>query len=86
MRLEDGMDVLERIKRSAAAADYPCIFDIAGGGSDANIFTGRGKPTAIIPTGMTNVHSTEELVDLGDMVRLTDLLCALVTDPAGTAT
>lgn len=35
--------------------------------------------TAIIPTGMTNVHSTDEYVHLEDMVELTELLLALVT-------
>lgn len=79
MRLEDGAPVLDRIERSAEAIGFPLAFDIAGGGSDANIFCGHGRPTAIIPTGMSNVHSTEEYVDLVDMTRLTELLLTMVT-------
>ena len=38
--------------------------------------------TAIIATGMTNVHSTSEQVTLQDMVDLTRLLVALLTEPS----
>ncbi len=79
MRLEDDEPVLRRIAQSAGAAGFPLTFDIAGGGSDANIFCSHGRPTAIIPTGMSNVHSTQEYVDLADMARLTELLLAMVT-------
>jgi tripeptide aminopeptidase len=48
------------------------------GGSDANIFNGYGLSTAILATGMSKVHSTDEWVDLRDMRRLTEMLIALV--------
>ena len=57
-------------------------YEKAGGGSDANIFNGHGLATAIIATGMTNVHSTDEQVELQDMVDLTRLLVALLTEPS----
>ncbi|MCI5179961.1 MAG: hypothetical protein D3911_11700, partial [Candidatus Electrothrix sp. AW3_4] len=56
-------------------------YEVAGGGSDANIFNSCGLPTAIIATGMTHVHSTEEQVSLADMNNLTALLLALAADP-----
>lgn len=80
MNLQDGEPVLKRIERAAHAIGFPFSFDIAGGGSDANIFCGEGLPTAIIPTGMSSVHSTDEYVELADMVELTRLLLAMVTD------
>ncbi|HHD56393.1 MAG TPA: peptidase M20, partial [Desulfobulbaceae bacterium] len=43
------------------------------------IFNGYGLDTAIIATGMTNVHSIREQVTLGDMVELTRLILALLT-------
>ena len=46
----------------------------------ANIFNGHGLATAIVATGMTNVHSTNEQVELQDMVDLTRLLIALLTE------
>lgn len=81
MSLSDKEPVIERLRSTAASIDRTLTFDIAGGGSDANIFSKRGLKTAIIPTGMTNVHTTEECVDLNDMVELTKLLIALVSKP-----
>jgi tripeptide aminopeptidase len=81
MRLEDEAPALRRIQNATRLVGRPMSFDVAGGGSDANIFTAKGLPTAIIPTGMAKVHSTEEQVDLNDMMELTELLVALVTDP-----
>ncbi|MBW1750145.1 MAG: peptidase M20, partial [Deltaproteobacteria bacterium] len=43
------------------------------------IFNGYGLQTAIIATGMTDVHSTDEQVSLQDMVDLTRLILALIT-------
>ncbi len=45
-----------------------------GGGSDANILGSFGIEMAILGTGMTRVHTSEESVSLEDMVRVTELL------------
>ncbi|KNZ70766.1 peptidase T-like protein [Thermincola ferriacetica] len=39
-----------------------------GGGSDANIFNGKGIPTANLGIGMNKVHSTEEYITIEDLV------------------
>lgn len=78
MALSEEEPVLIRIKDVATKLGKEMSFDIAGGGSDANIFCGYGLRTAILPTGMTNVHTTEEQVDLKDMVNLTEVLLGLV--------
>lgn len=44
-----------------------------GGGSDANIFNGKGIETVILGIGMSNVHTTREFIRLDDMVRTTAL-------------
>ncbi len=51
---------------------------IAGGGSDANILCSRGLPTAIIPAGMSKVHSCEEQADLQQMAQTVQLLLEMV--------
>ena len=51
---------------------------VAGGGSDANIFNGRGLATAILATGMTHVHSTDETIALADMVTTAELVVSLL--------
>jgi tripeptide aminopeptidase len=80
MRLGADSRVIREIRRAGEHISLDLSLEVAGGGSDANIFNGYGLETAIIATGMTNVHSTSEQVELEDMVRLTELILALLTD------
>lgn len=77
MLLKAENAVIKRLDAAAVRVGIPMQRAIAGGGSDANIFNGRGLHTAIIATGMTHVHSTDEQVSLEDMTNLTALLLAL---------
>jgi tripeptide aminopeptidase len=79
MQLHMDDDVIHRVDQAAQSIDMDMQYEVAGGGSDANIFNGYGLQTAIIATGMTHVHSTDEQVTLQDMVDLTRLILALVT-------
>jgi tripeptide aminopeptidase len=80
MHLSREDKVLRRVDAAARSIGMELTYEKAGGGSDANIFNGYGLATAIIATGMTNVHSTREQVELQDMVDLTRLLIALMTE------
>ena len=82
MQLDRDDRVMRRVDAAARAIGMELAFERAGGGSDANIYNGHGLATAIIATGMTNVHSTSEQVTLQDMVDLTRLLVALLTEPS----
>ena len=79
MQLSAEDAVIQRLDAAAARINIPMQHEIAGGGSDANIFNGCGLPTAIIATGMTHVHSTDEQVSLEDMTNLTALVLALAS-------
>ena len=57
----------ERLKRSIS-------LQVAGGGSDANVFFQRGIMTGVLGTGMTDVHSVREHVDLADMVKACEMV------------
>ena len=74
-----GMDdaVIRRILAASQSIGMELRCEDAGGGSDANIFNSKGLATAIVATGMTNVHSTAEEVSLSDMTKLTELILAL---------
>jgi len=80
MKLSQDDPVLRRIAAAAQSVGIELSYEKAGGGSDANIFNGHGLATAIVATGMTNVHSTSEQVELQDMVDLSRLLVALLTE------
>lgn len=79
MHIERNASVLQRVDKAAASLQREIRYERAGGGSDANIFNGKGLQTAIIGIGMDHVHSTEESIDLRDMERTTELITALIT-------
>ncbi len=78
MLVESEDPVLTRVKRAGDVLEREISFEVAGGGSDANIFNSYGLTTAIIATGMKNVHTIEESLDLRDLYSLTELLLAVV--------
>lgn len=78
MHLEEGDAVLARVRRAGDQLGRELLFEVAGGGSDANIFNSYGLKTAIIATGMDKVHTVDERLDLNDLVSLTELLLAVV--------
>jgi len=75
LKLDDP--VITRIHEASRKLGRKLEFEIAGGGSDANIFNDFGLPTAIVATGMNKVHTTDECLDLKDLIRLTELLYAI---------
>lgn len=48
------------------------------GGSDANTFAAGGRDTLVIANAMANIHSVEESTCVGEMIRLTTLILALM--------
>lgn len=49
-----------------------------GGGSDANIFCGKGLSCINLGIGMSGVHTTDEFIRVEDMVKATRLTAALM--------
>lgn len=79
MNLKKSDPVIQRIIKASEIAGQEQTMVIGGGGSDANIFNGKGLPTAILACGMNKVHTVDEHCDLNDMVQITELLYATVT-------
>ena len=82
MTFSEDHPVVTYVRQAGERLGRKLEFMVAGGGSDANILNSYGLPTAIIATGMTDVHTTDESQDLNDLVSLTELLCELIKDPA----
>ncbi len=70
--------VVDHVRKAGERLGRKLSFEVAGGGSDANILNSFGLPTAIIATGMTKVHTTDESLDLDDLVNLTELLLEML--------
>jgi tripeptide aminopeptidase len=48
-----------------------------GGGTDANVYIGKGLQPLVLAIGMTDVHSTRESVAVKDIEALTQLLISI---------
>ena len=77
-RLPPDAPVVRRAVRAIAAAGLPSRLTRTGGGSDANSLNARGLPTVNIGTGMRDLHSTRESVDVADLERLARVIVALL--------
>lgn len=54
-----------------------------GGGSDANMFNGIGIPTVNLAVGYEHIHTTEEQMPIAELVKVTELVVAIVKEAAG---
>jgi len=75
-RIDEKEEVVKRILDAASMLNIQPKTCLSGGGSDANIFNEKGITTALIGTGMRNVHTKSEYINLEDMMRCTELLVA----------
>ncbi len=70
--------VVEMARAAAARLDRPLSLQVAGGGSDANVFFQQGIMTGVLGTGMTDVHSVREYVELEDMVKACQMVLEIL--------
>lgn len=69
MRLADDSPAVRLVTQAAAAAGLAVRTASMGGGSDANVLNQRGFEVANLGTGMHEVHTVREWLDVGEMVR-----------------
>ena len=51
---------------------------VTGGGFDASVLCGLGCESAVISTGMKDVHTKAESIDLEDMWKITHVISRLM--------
>lgn len=51
----------------------------SGGGSDANIFNGKGIPTVNLAVGYEHIHTTNEQIKVENLVNVSQLVLAILT-------
>ncbi|MGV8082471.1 MAG: M20/M25/M40 family metallo-hydrolase [Coriobacteriia bacterium] len=80
----EGFDVgeddaqLARVVAACRDAGVEPRVQTTGGGSDANIYAGKGIEVLALGCGMTDVHSTSESIDASEMYALARLLEAVI--------
>jgi len=67
MRLDSRSLVVRLMKESAQSLGHELSPKVGGGGSDANIFNAHGIESLVIGTGMDQVHTTSERLNLDQL-------------------
>lgn len=52
----------------------------SGGGSDANVFCGKGIPATNLGVGMSKVHSVEEYLQIAEMKAAAEFVLAVLEE------
>lgn len=76
--LSDDARIVRLMRRAAAGLGKPFRTRATGGGSDANVLTGRGLEVANLGCGMREIHTVNEWIDVRDMVATAALLVETV--------
>jgi di/tripeptidase len=69
--------LVQLVFEQARALGLPASAIISGGGSDANVFAGKGLCPLVLGTGMTDVHGPGESLAIEDMENLTRLCISI---------
>ncbi|QHT60467.1 M20/M25/M40 family metallo-hydrolase [Paenibacillus lycopersici] len=75
---EDGTPVVELAKEAIRKIGATPRTFHSGGGSDANIFNGFGVPTVNLAVGYEHIHTTNEQIKASDLVKVAELVVALI--------
>lgn len=74
--------VVALAQKAGKALGRTIVTQRVGGGSDANIFFGKGITAGVLGTGMTDVHTVNESITLADMTACAELLCTILGNHA----
>ncbi|MHA6251033.1 M20/M25/M40 family metallo-hydrolase [Oceanobacillus sp. CAU 1775] len=77
-----GDHVVEVARRAAKSIGRESKLLKSGGGSDANIIAGFGIPTVNLAVGYEEIHTTNESIAVKDLVKVTELITAIVEEAA----
>ncbi len=77
-RFEEDHPVVQRAVQAAKAARLDVTLKGTGGGSDANVFNGKGIPSLVFGMGYTDVHSTKESLPVAELERSAQLVYTLI--------
>ena len=76
--IQDDHPVVKLASKAAENLGRKMVTKTTGGGADANIFFEKGILTGVLGTGMRDMHTVRESVNLDDMVRTTELLLEII--------
>ena len=76
--IPDDHPLVNLARQAAANLGRKMVCKTSGGGSDANVFFGKGIFTGVLGTGMKDMHTVRESVSLADMVQTAELCLEII--------
>ena len=70
--------ILEVLKKAMEKIDLKYNPTSTGGGSDTNIFNGKGISTVTLGIGMKNAHSVDECIAVDDIIKSAELVAEII--------
>lgn len=77
-RIAEGEQALQLVEAACADRGIAVRRFATGGGSDANVISALGVPALVLSTGMSDVHTTDEQLEVAQLGLLADLLVAVL--------
>ncbi|MCT2537466.1 M20/M25/M40 family metallo-hydrolase [Aquibacillus koreensis] len=79
---EAGDHVVEIARKAASTIGRESTLRQSGGGSDANVISGHGIPTVNLAVGYEDIHTTNERMPVSELVKITELITAIIKEVA----
>lgn len=80
--LDKNSDVIKLAAKTAEELNLPVDITATGGGSDSSHFNGFGVPCTVLGTGMTNVHTVDEVLLEEDLYMTCEWTLSIVCEAA----
>ncbi|MFD2762304.1 M20/M25/M40 family metallo-hydrolase [Lentibacillus juripiscarius] len=81
-KLDEGDEVVKVAQNAARSIGRDSTLQASGGGSDANVISGLGIPTVNLAVGYEEIHTTNERIPVDELVKVTELVTAIVQEAA----
>ncbi len=76
--IRDDAPIMRILEKATHDAGVRLIPEETGGGSDTNIFNGKGIESVDVSTGMEKVHSTDECISISNMTKAAELVISII--------
>ncbi|MDR3259830.1 MAG: M20/M25/M40 family metallo-hydrolase [Fusobacteriaceae bacterium] len=78
--IKKGSEILATVEKACNNIGLPYKEQSSGGGSDANVYNEKGFISVNIATGMFKVHTTDEMIEIKDIVDTCKLIIEMIKE------
>jgi len=77
-RLSPAAPIVSHVSAALTRIGREPKLNVAGGGSDANVFNSRGIACVVVSMGVENVHTTAECVSVAELIKTAELALEVI--------